>query len=167
MPVTLIVEDGTNVAGANTYATVAVAREYALLRGATLPVSDDGVASLLILAFDYIEGKETQYRGCRTYAETAFPRVGLVVHGFPVGRAVIPSKVIAAQCQAVVDQASGLSLFTNSVPSDRVIREKVGPLETEYADPAAFGIGTYFSAVENLLQPLMRTFPGSISVTRA
>lgn len=167
MPVVLVVEDGSNVAGANTYATVVNARAYAALRGMTLPESDDDVASLLILAFDYIEGKEGQFRGTRTYAETAFPRTGMVVYGFVIDSDVIPTKLIAAQCQAAVDQATGLSLFTNSTPEDYVIREKTGPLETEYADPTVLGIGTYFSAVENLLQPFMRSTPGALTVMRA
>ena len=72
----LIVEDGSGVAGANAYASVATIEAYANARGITL----NGDASVgAILAMDYIESKKQQYKGMPTYVPgLAWPRGGIV-----------------------------------------------------------------------------------------
>lgn len=168
MAVTIVVEDGTGVANANSYQTVAQARAYALQRGIALSADDDVVGAQLVNATDYLESLECQYQGKRTDCTTpqalAWPRkcVELCCVAFPKDQ--IPKNLIAAQATLVIAQHSGVNLFPNIGPSDYVIREKVGPLETEYADPTKAGITTRLTGVDALLAPLFGSC-GEVSTT--
>ena len=50
MAITITVEDGSNVANANSFVTIAEARSYAVERGVTLSATDDDVAVQIIKA---------------------------------------------------------------------------------------------------------------------
>jgi hypothetical protein len=52
---TIIVEDGTVVAGANSYNTVADLRDFAAARGDALPTAEDDCNFLLLKAMDWME----------------------------------------------------------------------------------------------------------------
>jgi hypothetical protein len=168
MAVTIVVEDGTGVANANSYQTVANARAYALQRGISLSANDDVVGAQLVNATDYLESLECEYQGKRTDCETpqalAWPRkcVVLCCEDFPDNQ--IPKNLTAAQNTLVIAQHSGVNLFPNVGPSDYVIREKVGPIETEYADPTKAGITTRITGVDALLGPLFGSC-GEVGVT--
>jgi len=62
----LIIEDGTIVAGADSYATLAVLRAYALKRGVTLSAVDADLEVLAIKAMDYIGSFEDKFQSART-----------------------------------------------------------------------------------------------------
>lgn len=154
MAVVIIVEDGSGVADANSYITVADARIYAANRGVTLSDDDDTVATQLVRSFDYIETKECEFQGVRVYAESAFPRVGVIINGVEIAEDAIPKLLIAAQVQTVMALAGGIDILPNFVAADYVTEEKVGPLTTKYADPLAVGMGPKLGAVDAMLAPL-------------
>jgi hypothetical protein len=158
MAISIIVETGAVVAGANSFASVATAREYALNRGVVLPVSDDEVAAMLIKACDYIQAQESKFSGQRTSVdqELAFPRTGayLLCVELPVN--FIPKVLINAQCQLVIDLQNGIDLLPNLEKSSLVVREKIGPIETEYADPISVGTAPILTASSSLLEQLYR-----------
>lgn len=156
MAVTIVVEDGSGVANANSYQTVAAARAYAAQRGITLDVSDDVVGAQLINATDYLESLECEYQGRKTDCEQslAWPRTGVVLCCEDFATDAIPKQLVAAQATLVIAQHSGVNLFPNIGPADYVVREKVGPIETEYADPTKAGITTRITGVDALLAPL-------------
>lgn len=157
MAVTIVVEDGSIVANANSYQTVAQARAYALQRGITLDADDDVVGAQLINATDYLQQFECQYQGKRTDCENqllAWPRTGVVLCCEDFDPNTIPANLKAAQNTLVIAQKSGVVLFPNIGPADYVIREKVGPLETEYANPIEAGITTRITGVDALLASL-------------
>ena len=54
----LIIEDGTVVAGANSFATDAELQAYAAVRQVSLPAAQAEREALLITAIDYIVSKE-------------------------------------------------------------------------------------------------------------
>ena len=58
MSITLVVEDGTNVAGANSYVDLTYARTYAESVGLVLPAADEALKVVLLAAMTYIEGQE-------------------------------------------------------------------------------------------------------------
>jgi hypothetical protein len=151
-----IIEDGTGVAGATSYATVAQAQAYAADRGLSLPAAEADVQKLLIKACDFLQSLEDQYQGSRTDAEQAlaWPRSGVTVFGTRlVEDDAIPSMLIQAQCQLAVD------LVNNDLqPTDQgkeVQTETVGPLSTTY-----FRSGTSVAQPAKalaLLEPLFRS----------
>lgn len=154
MPIAITVEDGSGVVGANSYVSIEDAREYAANRGYVLSDEDDVVAAQLIRAFDYIEAKECEFQGERIYIESAFPRRDVRINGvdLPINR--IPSLLIAAQVQLAIAQLNGIDIMPNFVAADYVTKEKVGPLETTYADPVLVGIAPKLGAVDAMLAPL-------------
>lgn len=148
MAIILVVEDGTGLPDANTYATISESRTYALNRGVILSQDDDVIASQLIKAADYINSLECEFKSLRltdTQA-LAFPRVDIGV----------PVSVKNAQMQAVIEQANGFDLMPTVTAFDYVIKEKVGDLETTYADPIQSGITPSFPAIEALLFSLFK-----------
>lgn len=156
MAITIVVEDGSGVVGANSFVSVADVRTYATNRGVALSNDDDAIAAMIIKATDYLEAQECRYQGMRTSASQSltWPRVGVCLNGDELPPNVIPQSLKAAQCSLVLAVNSGFDLQPNISPADYVVREKVGPLETQYADPLAVGIMPTFTAVNALLAPL-------------
>lgn len=76
---TLIVEDGTGVSGANSYASLAYIDDYHSIRGNVAWAGTDSEKEIAVIkAMDFIEGKN--YRGLRQYPSTqslTFPRLYL------------------------------------------------------------------------------------------
>lgn len=132
----LVVEDGSIVAGANSFVSRAEIISYASARGITLP--DDETTDVLgIKAMDYIVIQ--CFKGDLVLdAEVPFPRSGLVtgdtaddyVHS-------IPNALKLAQMQLAVDVHNGVDLTPSATPSPLLKRSKVGPLEREFFAPGA------------------------------
>lgn len=158
MAVTIVVEDGSIVANANSFQTVADVRAYAEQRGINMTGdSDDQIGAWLINATDYLNSFECQYQGSRVDCATqllAWPRsdVEFCCEAWPEDQ--IPGNLKAAQNALVIAQKAGIVLFPNIGAADYVIREKVGPIETEYANPIESGVTTRITGVEALLAPL-------------
>ena len=128
----IIVEDGTLVAGANSYASEAELAAYADLRGIVIT----GIESeLLITAMDYIESRA--FLGTKKSVDQAlvWPRNGVYIDGFLIADDAIPQLLKDAQMEAA------LAVEAGSNPSGSVARatkrEKLGEMEVEYMDGAA------------------------------
>lgn len=164
----LIIEDGSGVANANSYVTVAEYRAYATPRGVSLPVSDSEVETQLILAMDYLEVQ--CWRGIPTYdgQSLAMPREQIYISGNLIADDIIPGKVKFAQMQLAIQVNNGVDLMPTVVGgSASVVREKVGPLETEYATSLTVGTQPYFKSINALLGPyLCNTGFGQFVATR-
>lgn len=149
---TLIIEDGSGVANANSYVTVAEYRAYATPRGVSLPVADAEVETQLILACDYLES--LSWLGMPTYDDQAlaWPRDEIRIGCSLIADDVIPNKIKLAQMQLAIQVNAGIDLLPSIAggSSGAIIKEKVGPLETEYAAPFV-GTQPYFRAVNVLL----------------
>lgn len=168
MAVDLIVEDGTGVADANSYATVDECRTFAAQRLVDLPEEDDEVAVMLIQAFQYFERLDDRFSGTRVFLDSVFPRKDLRVLGTLLPDDSIHTRVKAAQCQLVLEQVAGADLFASTSAADYIIRERVGPIDTTYADPSLFGgVTLTFPAVDAFLGVFYRGEPGTLQVMRA
>jgi len=156
MAITITVENGNEIANANSYVSVADARTYATNRGVTFPADNDVVAAMLIRANDYLEAQECLYQGKRSSStqSLAWPRKCVELYCEVVPSNVIPNSLIAAQVQLAMAIQAGFDLQPTISPQDYVIREKVGPIETQYANPATSGVMPTFTAVNALLAPL-------------
>jgi len=131
--VAIVVEDGTVVSGANSYLSLTTVRAFATARGVTLSLTDATVEVQLVKAVDYIAAREAKFIGERKSASQAltWPRV--------VGATdlLVPQKIRDAQGFVVMAQALGIEIppLADPVEPFAVKREKVGPLEQEFAAP--------------------------------
>lgn len=156
MAIVITVEDGTQIPDANSYVSVADARAYAANRGVTLSSDDDEVAADIIKATDYLEAQACRYQGRPTSPTQSlqWPRTGVFLNCDEIPSNAIPKSLIGAQVQLVMAIAAGFDLQPNISPQDYIVKEKVGPIETQYADPLAVGIMPTFGAANALLAPL-------------
>jgi len=157
---TLIVEDGSNVANANSYVSIADARSYAELRGVTLPADDADVEVLLIKAMDYIEAQRDRYQGRKSYDTQAlqFPRYDVYVDSLLVGSTTIPRELRYAQ-MALAIEAQSSDLMPSRLPSDKgpVTQESVeGAVSVSYANTGRLSSVPAFAKADALLTPLMK-----------
>lgn len=154
----LVIEDGTGVANATSYVTVAEYRAYATPRGVSLPVSDATVETQLILAMDYLEMQP--WKGIQTYTSQAlaWPRDGVYLSGSLQADDEIPAKLKFAQMQLAIQVNAGIDLIptVTSESVGAVTREKVGPIETEYSSFSSVGTQPYFASIRALLGPYLQ-----------
>ena len=161
----LIIEDGTGVANANSYATAAEARAYAVLRGVTLPAAADvdPVETMLVLATDYLESLAwIMYPATKTQG-LAWPRVDSVwidLFATPTvdpSQYLMPAKVVAAQCQLVIEQNNGVVLMPTTkggYDSQFITREKTDVIETNYSEK----LGTLNTPTMRIVNSLLRGY---------
>ena len=128
----LVIEDGSIVAGANSFTTDAELTAYALARGFTLPATEAERDQLQILAVDYIFSVEDKMKGCRVSIdqELPYPRYGVCANGFNIPSDSIPQSLKNAQMELAV-QANASDILINSNVQN-VSKEKLGELEVEY-----------------------------------
>lgn len=157
----LIVEDGTNVANANSYVDSTYAKAYAAARGLSLPSDDAALFPLLVRGFDYIESQRARFKGRKTYPGGAqWPRSGVVIDDEEIIATIIPEELKKAQVRVAIEIANG----TDEAPTitEQVKREKIGPLETEYVTGTE---GPVMMAVDALLAPLFGSNTSAFSLT--
>jgi hypothetical protein len=127
---TIVVEDGSIVTGANSYGTEAGLTTYASARGITIPTADR--EQYLIQAMDIIE--YVDFGGIKyTKAQPLqFPREGLVIDGYEIDVDEIPNDLIESQYEAAIAVYQGNSPL--AVRERLVKRVQVGSISKEYAD---------------------------------
>lgn len=166
----LVIENGSLVAGANSYVAVEDARAYADARASILPAGDAEVEAALIVAMDYLESLRAQYQGQKVdpaLQSLQWPRTGVVIDGWQVPTDHIPKELKDAQCQLALEVSAGTDLMPTG-DGREVIREKVDVLETEYAPGAGGAPQPYLAKVMAFLEPLMSAGGfGGIKVIRA
>lgn len=159
----LVIEDGTIVAGANSYATVADARAYASARGLTLSDDDAVVEAALVNAADLLERYD--FKGSRVDAaqELAWPREDVFVfdNDDALAEDEIPALLIKVQCQLAYDATQTELQPTGT--GQEVVSEKVDVLEVKYAEKGSGSITPEFNKAEEMLAPLLNT-GGAISL---
>ena len=159
----LIVEDGSQVAGANAYAAEAAILAYAVARGVTLDPFKIPVYNAI--AIDYLEGKRKEYAGYKVSQTQAlqFPRTGLVIDGYDFPPNSIPIELIKANCQLIIEQSLGVALMpTQNEPL--IKSEAVGPIKTEYVVSAGSIFEPWIASVEILLAPLLKAGSGGFGL---
>jgi hypothetical protein len=155
----LIIEDGSNVIDADSFATVAEARNYAASRGLVLPAADADIEVLLRKALDYLMSIEDRFQGYRSndIQELCFPRDEIYLHRDVIS-GEIPKILKNAQIQLAVDantndlQAAGTG--------KEVIEKKVGPLTTKYKPNGTTTPQYRATAALAILKPLFKASNG-------
>lgn len=140
---TITVEDGTGLANADAYASVAEYKAYHAKRGRDeSAVTDAVIEAALVKATDYID-QRFRFRGYRlnpTVQALQWPREGILdAEGYEV--AALPAAVKSATIEYAYRAKSTDLWNTPSTDSYGMLtskREKVGPIETEYAYSGGF-----------------------------
>jgi hypothetical protein len=179
---TLTIEDGTIVAGANSFVTLAEANAYFSARhdSAWEAAEDTAKERALVLASDYMtQAWRLKWRGSLVNATQSltWPRSGVPVPDFfdpfekqvnvPLdfqdtywlGSDVVPQEVKDAQmllARAQMDDAGAVANVLQASLGRVTKREKVGSLEVEYMTPGDGGDArqtTYYWDAERRVQP--------------
>tara|TARA_R110000772_G_C13310282_1_gene440283 strand:+ start:18602 stop:19402 length:801 start_codon:yes stop_codon:yes gene_type:complete len=165
VPSTLIVEDGTVVANADTYMSLDEATTYHIGRGnaAWLIISQgDKEASLRNATTYMIENYRFTWNGLRKdVAQTLdWPRIDVFldpaisgengVYPYEVSNVIVPEEVKMA-CGALSLRASTADLYPDQ--SQVIIREKIGPLETEFSEFSPTKVR--YSSIDAMLRPYL------------
>ena len=129
---TIIIEDGTVVSGANSYASEAELTTYAADRGVTLTAATD---VLLIKAMDYIESLSFIGSKGSEGQPLQWPRDQVYIDGFYAGSTTIPAALKTGQIATALAIDSEDSPLANVERATK--REKVDVIEVEYMDNAA------------------------------
>lgn len=161
-------EDGTIVASANSYVTVADVRAFAALRGNTdLPADNPAVEALVIKAMDYVESYGSRFKGHKYSRdqELQWPRSLVWIGRHQVYSSEIPKQLKDAVCQLAID-ASDIDIDPNGT-GQGIVREKIGPLETEYIASGAGNTRPQLNKFMKFFRPLLKNGGGLLNtVTR-
>lgn len=163
----LVTEDGTGLSTAESYASVAEADTRLANLGLTIwaPLLTAEKEQALRRSTQYLEqAYRENWKGYRLHKLQAlsWPRWSVMDGIYPVDSDSVPQKVKDACIDLAFKAAAG---DLNSDLSQIVVREKVGPIETEYL-PGARQTTRYYD-VEILLQPFFCGSPNSMKVSRA
>lgn len=163
----LVVEDGTGLADAESFASVAAANDYWTARASTAwdALTDETKEAALRQATDYIEAiYGGRWKGERIGSTQAlsWPRYGVVVDGIERDSAVIPLALERATIELALKASAGELLADQGA---QVVSETVGPISVTYA--AGARQATRYALVENMLAALLRVGAGQIPVVRA
>ena len=158
---TIIVEDGSNVANANSYVSVSDLESFAALRGYTLPATTAEKEVLLIKGSDYTESFRAKYQGQKTYSDQSlqWPREPVIIDGYQIGSTSIPSDLKNAQMQAAIEVSlSGGDIQPNT--GKNIKKEKVDVIEVEYQDGGGALYAPTYPKVDTYIDPLIKAGGG-------
>ena len=147
----LIVEDGSQVAGAEAYASVADATAYFAARAnaAWAALASDALReAALRQACDYIEAMYgTRWKGERvaTTQALSWPRDGVVVDGVELSTTAIPAALMRANIELALKASSGELLSDQDFDGDNV------PIVRVAAHPALQGDAKWGDSIAELM----------------
>lgn len=154
--ISIIVEDGTVVYNANSYATVQEAVNYAAARGTSLGSNSDVIIKQLIVASDWIDSKELNFQGKRVEATQTlcWPRTDVCLFDEDVSAITIPNRVKFAQIELVIAQVNKVVLqpvgTRSNIKRERITRD----FEVEFFASSAT---PRLPTVDALLKPLCKS----------
>ena len=148
---TIIVEDGSIVAGANSYISQADLVDFAAARGVTLTGDTE---QLLIKSMDYIEGYRAKFKGLKLTSDQPlqWPRSSVYVDNYLLANDVIPAELINAQAMAAIETDTNDLLASTG---QAVKSEKVDVIEVVYQDGSESR--NYFTKVQTYLAPVLKS----------
>jgi hypothetical protein len=155
--VALTIEDGTGVAGANSYISVVDAQAYATARGISVTVTE----ALLLKAMDYIEALRGEFQGTKVEGTNAlqWPREGAQLDGYDIDDDEIPDILPQAQAQLACD-AYTYTLLPVSDGREVVAESVAGAVSVQYAQSGDTAPQPHFAAARALLDPLLKSAVG-------
>lgn len=149
--VTLVIEDGSVVSGANSYVTAAEFRTFCENRDIAIVSTYGDESQLLLKAMDFLEQQD--FIGIKSNSDQPlqFPRSDLWIDGYAVDADAIPQLLKDAQITIAISIMAGNDPLGNV---DRTIKkERIDVLEIEYADQSAPTV--IIRSIHNVLKKLV------------
>jgi len=150
---TIIVEDGTGVVGANSFIDVGILTGIATARGITLPTIPAELEILIVKSMDYLSLQEEFMQGHRTLAtqNLMFPRHLVRIHGVLVEDDEIPEELV--MLQALLAIASNTMELMPNIPGGTLttIKFRAGPVERTSETSSMFPVLTHANRLLALL----------------
>jgi hypothetical protein len=155
MAITLIVEDGSIVANANTYVSLADARTRAELLGVSISATDATADSQLAQAAYYVDNMYS-FKGDKVSASQTmqWPRYDVCIDGFSFSSSAIPQQLIDAQIFAAAELESG-NVFYPANDGKNIASESVGSIRRSYFDNGKTGTQKTFTSVYAAIKPII------------
>lgn len=152
----LIVETGLIVAGANSFISLVDARALASTLGLSLSVDDTAAEIELINGARYINSQEPSLQGVRVSIDQTMcePREGAYKYSFPIPNDVVPSEAICAQVEAAAAIAAGTDPFPVDNGKEVKLNEVVGAVKQEFFESNVTASSIEITAALNCLYPI-------------
>ena len=160
---TLTVEDGTGVSGANSYVGLVELRAFASSHGVALPVGDDACSVLLVGSADYLNVKQWQGSPKTSEQYLAWPRTEVYFEDILV--TIIPNRVKQAQLHLALEIQQNGALLPALRPS-LYRRTKIDVMSLEYNKLAETGAPTTLPVVEALIKPFLSNQAAVLTTVR-
>lgn len=153
----LIVEDGSIVAGADSYVSLIDARALATKLGWELPADDTAAEIALRNGAIYIGLQEPQMCGSRVSPSQslAYPRHGVSLFGYPVAITSIPVQIIQAQIAAAVEYGTGSDVRGNDDGRMTSMERVEGAVTVQYFNNGNSGSTIVITKAMDALRPLL------------
>lgn len=156
--VELIVEDGSIVAGANSFVTEAQINAYLTARGYPQPTGTDAeldaIAVLGISAMDYLAVLPWKGEPVSPTQTTPWPRKNL---GFAYPENYVPTAVLTAQMNLALMVSQGVELMPGAMNTGVVTKEQIGPIVMEYSETTGVKLSAsglpVFPGIAAMLEP--------------
>lgn len=155
----ITVEDGSNVAGANSYVDLADARTLLQALGQDLDVVDATAEQQILNAARYVEAFRARYQGWKTTngQPMQWPRSGVVIDDEYIDSDTIPQDLIDAQIFAAYEYAQGQTLQPSSPGQSVQSEEVVGAVKVSYFDTGVIDGSPTLVRVNDSLNPLFES----------
>lgn len=165
---TLVIEDGTGLADATSFASRAELIAFAAARGITLADSDATDVNL-VLAMDYLATRDFVGEPVVATQGTPFPRtlyVNAVSEDLVFPNDSVPAAIKRAQLMLALASSQGVKLLDQRSAGRELKSRDVGPLKRTYADSSLSH--AEIAGLAELLTPFMVAEGSfSLSVVRA
>lgn len=160
MPLT--VEDGTGLAGADAFVSLAYVDAYHTARGNAAWTGDDADKEAAIRRATFFLSNSYRWQGYKRNGRSqalAWPRYDVVdLEGWGVPFDAVPQEIKDATAEVALRELATPGAMTPDVTlADKVKREKVGPIEVEYANVStgAEASRPVLMIVRDLIAPLL------------
>lgn len=150
----LVIEDGSEVSGANSYVTATEWDTWATARGITHSHSSAQIEKYILRAMDYFENLNFMGRKATDTQALQWPRTEVVIDTYSVDSDEIPSEVKKAIYELVKTESDSDSYMK---PLERhTTKEKIGEIEITYKDSASMRRSTpaVGIALRKIIKPL-------------
>ena len=136
----LIIEDGSQVAGSNSFLTDAEYVSYAAARGLTIGVDAPTREIELILAVDYLTSIESRFKGTRVESDQSllYPRRNVIIFSDLFDQDSIPIQLKNSQAEAAIAANSQL-LLTNET-NENIQSEKVDVISRSFFEGGSWAV---------------------------
>lgn len=153
----LIVEDGSIIAGADSYISLSDARTLAARYGWELPADDTEAEQALRNGAGYVGLQESAMCGSRVspLQELAYPRKNVTLYGFDVAQVSIPSQITRAQVAAAVEYGAGTDVRGASDGRAVSLERVEGAVTVEYFNNGNNGSSVVITSAMDALAPLL------------